>query len=128
MSKNVDRTMLVKAMISKIMDDANPDAIKAKNISDYEMPGKIILDDTGETYIPDIVIRKNDSTSLYEIQLEKPLPVNKWHNLSVYARQKNGNLYLIVPETIKESVKKEIKQNQINAGIIYFTTKKSSNL
>ncbi len=118
----IDKTMVARAVISKIQDETKPEVIKAKHIKEYDMPSKISIKGENNGYIPDIAISFKEKTHVYEIELDKKMATEKWRLLSLYAKKNNGNLYLVVPDYLKEDIKKEIQDNNINAGLIYFNT------
>ncbi len=122
MAIELDKTMVSRAVISKIEDEDTPKAIKTNHVIGYESPNKISIKGKEEKYIPDITVVFDNYTTLYEIELNKTMPVEKWRLLSSYARKNQGNLYLVVPDYLKESIKEEIKQQDINAGVIFFKT------
>ncbi|HBH49536.1 MAG TPA: hypothetical protein DDX98_12890, partial [Bacteroidales bacterium] len=72
------------------------------------------------SHIPDIEVSYENETHLYDIVLDKKEATGRWKLLSQYARKNNGNLYLVVPEKIKDAIKKSISENDINAGILFF--------
>jgi hypothetical protein len=122
MAQTLDKTMVTRAVISKIEDERKPKAIKAKHVIGYDSPHKVSIKGKEQGYTPDIAAVFDNSTMVYEIELNKSMPVEKWRVLSLYARKNNGNLYLVVPDYLKEPIKEEIKEKDINAGVIYFNT------
>ena len=88
----------------------------------YETPNKILVQGNDEGYVPDIAAFYDDETVVYEIELNKAMPIEKWKSLSMYARNNHGRFYLVVPDYLKEDVKTEMKENEVNAGLIYFNT------
>lgn len=122
MLHEIDKTMVTRAVISKIREEKSPKAIKAKHLISFDNPMKISLKEKNEEYTPDIAAIFDDSTTVYEIELNEIMPVEKWRVLSLYARRNNGNLYLVVPDYLKDPIKEKIKEKEINAGLIYFKT------
>jgi hypothetical protein len=120
--KAIDKTMVARAVVSKIKDETKPDQIRAKELNEYESPNGISLRGKNEVYAPDIAAVYKDKTHVYEIELNKHVSVDKWRLFSLYAKKNHGNLYLVVPDYLKENVKKELVDNDINAGLIYFNT------
>lgn len=122
MKKTIDKSKVTKSLIKLLKEERNPETIKAKNIDSLETPDKVSLKNNKQTYVPDVAVIYDNSTSLYEIELDNTMPVDKWKLFSLYARKSNGNFYLVVPEYLKEDIKKEINDNQINAGLMFFST------
>ncbi len=123
MAQALDKSMVTRAVITKIEEERKPKAIKTKHVIGYDSPNKISLKGKDEGYTPDIAAIFDNSTTVYEIELNKTMPVEKWRMLSLYARKNNGNFYLVVPDYLKEPITQEIKEKEINAGVIYFDTK-----
>jgi len=120
MAQTLNKTMVTRAVIMKIEEERKPKAIKTKHVIGYDSPNKISLKGKDEEYTPDITAIFDNSTSVYEIELNKSMPIEKWRLLSLYARKNKGNLYLVVPDFLKDPIKEEIEDKQINAGVIYF--------
>jgi hypothetical protein len=118
----INKTIVTRAVIIKIKDDENPDVIKATHIQGYDDPDKIGNKGNDEGYKPDIVASKENETNIFEIELDDQMPVNKWRLFSEYANKNNGNLFLVVPDYLKESIKKEMQKQQIRSRLIYFET------
>lgn len=122
MTQSIDKTLITRAIISKIQDETKPLKIQAKHVLGFDSPNKISLKGQDEGFVPDIAVIYEKKTIVYEIELNKTMPVDKWHLLSLFARKHNGSLYLVVPEYLKNPIKKEISENEINAGVIVFQT------
>lgn len=122
MAQVIDKTMVTRAVISKIEEEDNPQKIKAKHVVGYDSPNKVSIKGNDEGYTPDIAVVYDNSTTVYEIELNKSVSVDKWRALSLYARKNNGNLYLVVPDYLKEPITEKITEKEINAGVIYFNT------
>ena len=118
----INKVMVTRAVISKIEEDKKPKEIKAQHIVGYDNPDKIAIKGKAEGYTPDIAAVSDHETSIYEIELERNISIDKWRTFSLYARKKNGNLFLVVPDYMKETVKKEITDSKIKAGVIFFDT------
>ncbi len=122
-SRTIDKTMITRVLINKLEDEESPKEIRAKHIKDFESPDKIALKENNGVVVPDLVAFYDKEIHVYQIELDKSMPVDSWKILALYAKKNNGNLYLVVPDYNKEQVKKEIVKNDIRAGIIYFQTK-----
>lgn len=119
---DIDKNMVVQAVISKIKEEGNPKTIKVKDFQDYESP-QIIQSDSGESgYMPDIQVSYENSVNLYEIELDDTGSTDKWLTFSEYAKENKGHLFIVTPEYLKERIRNEIMENGFNAGLIYFST------
>jgi hypothetical protein len=83
---------------------------------------KIPFKDQKRELIPDLAVYYNYGVNLYEIVLENIIDIEKWQLMSAFAKKFRGHLFLVVPGFLCEKVKKELKANAINAGLIYFNT------
>ncbi len=120
MTSEINKIMVVRAVISKIKEESKPFKIEAKELAEYESPNKIFSRKMEEDVIPDIAAYYKEETNIYEVELDKELNIDKWKLLMAYAKNQNGNLFLVVPDYLKEDVKQHLKQNNFNAGLIYF--------
>ncbi|MGC9343382.1 MAG: hypothetical protein ACP5E3_11830 [Bacteroidales bacterium] len=120
----VDKDVVVKAVISKITEESTPTLIKVKDLNEFETPAVIkTSEQEGDgKFIPDIVVNYEKSTNLYEIELEDGSQIEKWKVFADYAKENNGHLYIVTPDYLKDRIKKEITDNDFNAGLIYFST------
>ena len=123
MGKYIDKQLVSKAIISKIRNDRSPKEIRAAHLEEFKSPEKISFNSGTESFVPDIEAVYEKENIVYEIELDNKITVNKWRTLSKYARKSNGNFYLVVPRQLKEFIKKELDNNDVNAGVITFGTK-----
>ncbi len=122
MVDNIDKTMLARAVISKIEDKGKPIKIEARDLKEYDTPIKIFSKRKKSAFIPDLAVYYYDELNLYEIELEEKIDTEKWELMSLHTQKYKGHLYLVVPDYMKEKVKKELKKRKINAGLLYFDT------
>jgi len=122
MEKVIDKSMVSHAIITKIRNDRNPKVIRAAHLEEYESPEKISLNPSDQSFVPDIEAVYEKENIVYEIELNNKIKVNKWRAFSKYVRKSNGSFYLVVPKQLKEFIKKELEENDVNAGVITFGT------
>jgi hypothetical protein len=122
MEKNIDKSMVSQAIISKIRNDRNPKVIRAAHLEEYESPEEISLNPGNQSFVPDIEAVYEKENIVYEIELNNKIKIDKWHAFSKYVRESNGSFYLVVPKQLKEFIKKELEDNEVNAGVITFGT------
>lgn len=118
--ETTNKEKIVQAVIDNLLEKKQPKEIKTPYIEKYETPAGLKARNGNKTFVPDITAIFDDSSNLYEIELDDDFQVNKWKLFSIYARERNGKLFLVVPEWLKESVKKELVDKNIHAGIIFF--------
>jgi hypothetical protein len=119
---HIDKSKLSQVIISKIRNDRNPDVIRAVHLKEFESPEKISLSSGNQYFVPDIEAVYENEIIVYEIELTNKIMVDKWRAFSKYVRKSNGSFYLVVPKQLKEFMKKELEDNDVNAGIITFST------
>ena len=119
--ERINKEMIVNSVIDNLLEEQEPEEIKTPYISKYESPSKLKLESTNETFVPDIIATYKDSSNYYEIELDDDFKINKWKLFSIQAKKRKGDLYLVVPEWLKESVKNELINQNIPARIIFFT-------
>ncbi len=122
MDENIDKVLVVRAVISTIKEGKAPDKIEAKDLQDYESPARISFKGHNDGLVPDVAVYRNEEVDLYEVELDENIDVDKWRLMSLYARKYKGNLFLVVPDFLREKVKNELKNNSVNAGLLYFNT------
>jgi hypothetical protein len=121
-NENIDKSKVSKVIISKITQDRNPEVIRAAHLEEYESPEKISLSTDNQSFVPDIEAVYEKEKVVYEIELNNKILIDKWRAISKYVRKSNGSFYLVVPKHLKEFMKKELEDNDVNAGIITFST------
>lgn len=129
-NKNYSKRVIAQAVVQRIEDTREPNEIKTKYLKGYPSPNIIKLKDDKENVemlYPDIIAEYENETHLYEIELDEEINHQKWKFMSLYANEKNGNLYLIIPDFMRNKVKQSLNDNQINAAILYFDSKTESN-
>lgn len=120
MTIEINKIMIVRAVISKLKEENKPVKIEAKDLAEYESPDKIFSRQLNEDVIPDIAAHYKERINLYEVELNNDLNIEKWKLLLAYAKNQKGHLFLVVPDYMKEKVKRELKEHDFNAGLIYF--------
>jgi hypothetical protein len=122
MGRKVNKATVSHAIISKIARERKPKEIRTAHIKGYKKPTKVILNSTEKSFTPDIEAVYENENVVYEIELNKKMPVEKWQSFSKYVRKKNGSFYLVVPQKLKEFIKKVLHEKEVNAGVITFAT------
>lgn len=121
MIEKINKSMVSRAIISKIEDERNPKEIRTKHVVGYKSPSEVSNKNNHE-FTPDIAAIYENETIMYEIELDTKMPVEKWRTLSKFVHKNNGSFYLVVPNQLKELVKKELEEKEVNAGVITFAT------
>ena len=121
-TRSFDKSTILRVMIQDIEKKKHPMEIKTDHLENYNSPGKLTLKGKSGIHKPDMVVVFDKETHLYEVELDKKMKPDKWKLYSLYARKNHGNLYLIVPDWLRDPVKERLKEENINAGLIYFNT------
>ena len=114
--------MILRVMIQDINEKRHPMEIKTDHLKDYNSPEKLTLKGNDKIHKPDMIVVYDKETHLYEVELDRKMETEKWKLYSLYARKNNGNFYLIVPDWLCDPVKDRLKEEKIDAGLIYFNT------
>ncbi|TVR73842.1 MAG: hypothetical protein EA408_03930 [Marinilabiliales bacterium] len=122
MDEQIDKYAVLRAMISVIKDDAEPDKILARDLEGYESPQKIVLGDKYTGFVPDMIVYYDEAVDIYEVETSSEIHIEKWQDMQSYARKHNGNLYLVVPDVAVDVIRKALENNDVNAGLLYFNT------
>ncbi len=122
MEQHIDKNAVIRAMISVIEDDGEPDKIFARDLDEYEDPKNITGKDESRGFVPDMAVYYDEAVDIYEVEISGEINIEKWLDLQSYARKHNGNLYLVVPDVVMDKVKKVLKRNNIGVGLLYFNT------
>jgi hypothetical protein len=120
---NVDKKLVVQAIIDKIEEENKESEIKTNLVEGYSKPEKIVREGNDRKgYVPDIISKSSEQTDLYEVELdpEKNDLVDKWKLFLVYTSKLKGKLNIVTPKSKLDKIKGLLKENQISAKIIYF--------
>lgn len=91
-------------------------------VDGYEDPPTVMWKDGEEVYQPDIVAYKDESACVYEVEqckdLEKDRVASKWKLMYRFAKKRNGEFCLIIPEEKKELVRQIVSELNIKASCL----------
>jgi hypothetical protein len=116
----MDKKIVAQSVVEKIEQDFRNAEVRTGYLNGYRKPEKISFKGKDQQYTPDIVTRHDESVDLYEIELDPDLDESKWVLFSIYAQKRSGNLYLVVPNRLRDTIKEKLKKRNINAGLLYF--------
>ncbi len=120
----VDKKIVVQAIIEKAEQDPEEVHIMTSIVEGYERPDRIVVKgDQQRGYIPDVVLKKDQTTDLYEVELgkDKEYKLDKWRLFSLYSHKQKGNFNIVIPEDNLPRLRELLKENQIKAKILYFS-------
>lgn len=120
----VNKKIVVQAIIDKAEHDREYIEIMTSIVEGYERPARIMIKgEQGAGYIPDVILRKEHTTDLFEVELgrNKDYELEKWKLFSLYSHKQNGNFNIVIPEDNLTRLREVLKENQIKAKIIYFS-------
>jgi hypothetical protein len=96
--------------------------IRTSLVEGFSQPDKIIIKGKRDKgYTPDVLLRDDNSTDLYEVELDRDYNLDKWRLFSLFSNKLKGSFNIVAPEDNVPQVRKLLDENQINAKIIYFT-------
>jgi len=118
----LDKKLVVQAIIEKAELDYDDLLIKTSVVEGYEKPDKITLKGTQDKgYVPDVWLRNEQTTELYEVELGQDYQLDKWRLFSLYSNRQNGNFNIVTPEDHLHQLRSVLNEHQIHARILYFT-------
>ena len=98
------------------------DHIRAQALDDYQEPAELKKMGEDEGYKPDLTARRDASKYYFEIvdysQKDKDAVVTKWMLLSALAKQRTGELFLMVPHGKLNFTNRIVKDYGIAAQIL----------
>jgi hypothetical protein len=118
----VSKKLLTKVLVDKIKSDREPLEIRAQHLQEIKSTEKIVPSGTTNGFYPDIAVKYDKESHIYEIELDDEPKVGKWKLFSLHARKHNGNFYIVVPDWLKDNIKQQLSKENINAGLLYFNT------
>ncbi len=118
----ISKKIVVQAIIEKVEKEHTDVEIRTNLVEGFNQPEKIIIkgkQDKG--YTPDVLLRGNNSTNIYEVELDQEYKLDKWRLFSLFSKKQKGSFNIVAPEDNIPLVRKALNENQINARIIYFS-------
>jgi hypothetical protein len=120
-TKEVNKKLVVQAIIEKIEDESENAEIRTSLVQGYEVPGKIIPKGQQEKgYYPDLISHQGRKTELYEIELTPESNLEKWRIFSLFSKKEHGTLHLVIPEVHLPFFRAQLTTHNIHAKLIYF--------
>ena len=119
---NINKKTIVQAVINQINGDSKPAKIETNYFTGYSSPERLTTGDDKAGFVPDLVVQYKGESSLYEVELDEDMEIDKWLLFSKVAERKNGDFYIVVPDWLKDQVKTKLSENKIVAKILYFNT------
>ncbi|MEA3478831.1 MAG: hypothetical protein U9R60_11670 [Bacteroidota bacterium] len=118
----ISKKIVVQSIIEKVEKEHDDLEIKTSLVEGFSQPDKIINEGKRDTgYTPDVLLRDDNSTDIYEVELDKDFNLDKWRLFSLISNKQKGSFIIVTPEDNIPQVRKALDENQINARIIYFS-------
>jgi hypothetical protein len=118
----VSKKNIAQAIIQKVEQDYNDVKIMTSMVEGYERPEKIMGREKQKiAFTPDVMLRSNDVTELYEIELDQEFKVDKWKLFSRFSNTGNGTFSIVTPEEHVGPLKNFLNENDIDARILFFS-------
>lgn len=115
----ITKKNVVRAIIEKINTEDNHTRIFTDYFTGYHSPEKLNVKD--KIFKPDLTTDNNEQVDIYEVELEQKNNITKWKVFSDYACNKNGNFFIILPESNSKTIKSILTEQKIKANLIYFS-------
>jgi hypothetical protein len=118
----VSKKNVAQAIIQKVEQDHDDVKIMTSMVEGYEKPEKIMSkEEQEEGYIPDVMLRSDDITELYEIDLDQNYKLDRWGFFSRWTSKENGSFSIVTPEEHVNPLRSFLKKNNIEARILFFS-------
>ena len=119
--KEVRKDVILEALIDEIMNNSETEPeLKTNIIGGYKKPQKIRKSGSENSFIPDLVVERDNRSDCYSIEFDENLDKQKLQILYAFARQNNGDLFVVLPEDKKKEIKDKLVDCQVSANIIKF--------
>lgn len=117
----VSKKIVAQAIIQKAEEDYEDVKIMTSMVEGFEKPEKIMSKDTQtEGFTPDVMLRSNDVTELFEINLAQDFKLERWKLFSNFSSNKKRSFSIVTREEHVNPLRNFLKQNDIEARILYF--------
>ena len=111
----VTKKQIANAVIKQIENSNKKISVETRLFDTYKNPEKVIWKSNKEGYFPDIkAITPEGNANIYEIELSDGYNEDKWRLFSLFAKSKNGELVLVIPESRLEKVKSKLESSNLN--------------
>jgi hypothetical protein len=117
----VSKKIVAEAIIQKAEEDYEDVKIMTSMVEGFEKPDTIMnKDQEKEGFTPDVMLRSNDVTELFEIELSQDFKLEKWKLFSKFSNSKKRSFSIVTQEEHVNPLRNFLNQNHIEARILYF--------
>jgi hypothetical protein len=120
--KMVSKKDIAEAIIQKVEQENDDVMIMTSMVEGYERP-EVIMSKEKQTagYTPDVMLRNDDIIELYEIDLDQDFKLDKWMLFSHFTSSDKRTFSIVTPEDNVTPLKTFLKENDIEARILFFS-------
>jgi hypothetical protein len=117
----ISKKTIAEAIIQKAEKEHKDARIMTTMVEGFDSPEKIMYKKKEqEGFVPDVMLRSNDATVLYEIDLSQDFKLEKWKLFSRYSNNEKRSFCIVTHEAHLHPLRDFLKQNNIEARILYF--------
>ena len=116
----ISKKTVAQAIIQKAEKDYDNVKIMTSMVEGFDRPDKIMNKDKQEGYSPDVMLRNNEVTELYEIDLSQDFKPEKWKLFSRFSDNEKGSFSIVTHEEHVNPLRDFLDQYAIEARILYF--------
>ena len=117
----VSKKIVAQAIIKKAEKDYDDVKVMTSMVEGFESPDKIMNKEKGkEGFTPDVMLRNNEVTELYEIDLSRDFKLEKWKLFSRFSNKEDRSFCIVTHEEHLHPLRDFLDQNKIKARILYF--------
>lgn len=117
----ISKKNIAEAIIQKAEREHQDVRIMTTMVEGFDRPEKIKFKKEEQGgFAPDVMLRSNDVTELYEIDLSQDYKLEKWKLFSRFSNNENRSFSIVTHKDHLHPLKDFLNQNNIEARIIYF--------
>ncbi|MCJ7718026.1 MAG: hypothetical protein MUO54_16105 [Anaerolineales bacterium] len=117
-----NKNNVVQAIIESIENNIEDVEIRTNLVEGFNNPDKIIHKGKPEKgFTPDVMLFKESAIDLFEVELNEEFQPDKWRLFSLFSKQQKGKFTIVTPKDNLPDLKKALKENYINATVLYYT-------
>lgn len=117
----ISKKNVAQAIIQKAEEDYDNVKIMTSMLEGFDRPDKIMNKDQEKGgFSPDVMLRSNEVTELYEIDLVQDFKPEKWKLFSRFSDDDKRSFSIVTHEEHVNPLRDFLSQNAIEARILYF--------
>jgi hypothetical protein len=118
----INKEIVAQAIIEKVQNENVNANIRTNLMEGYGRPDEVFIKGNKRIgFTPDVLLKTDDSTEFYEIDLDQDFKLEKWKLFSIYLKKQGGTLNIVTPEKNLQLLRTFLNANKIDARILFFS-------